>query len=107
MNLPDVKFRQLITGKQCAPVVNVGVGTDMTIREAAELVAEVVGFEGTFVFDASKPDGTPRKLMDTTLLTSLGWRMKTSLIDGLRQSYQDFCYRTAHEGLASLASQND
>jgi len=107
MNLPDGEFEQLITGKEHAPLVNVGAGTDMTIREAAELVAEVVGFNGTLAFDPTKPDGTPRKLLDTTILTSLGWRMKTPLIDGLQRSYQDFCSRIAHEKLAFAAGQND
>jgi GDP-L-fucose synthase len=67
--------------------VNVGVGYDVTIRELAETVARVVGFKGRLVFDTSRPDGTPRKLMDSTVLLSMGWKPKTGLEDGLRQAY--------------------
>ena len=67
--------------------VNVGVGYDVTIRELAETVARVVGFEGRLVFDPSRPDGTPRKLMDLSVLLSMGWKPKMDLEDGLRQAY--------------------
>jgi GDP-L-fucose synthase len=67
--------------------VNVGVGYDVTIRELAETVARVVGFKGRLVFDTSRPDGTPRKLMDSSVLLSMGWKPKTGLEDGLRQAY--------------------
>ena len=70
--------------------VNIGTGTDVTIREAAELMAEVIGFKGRFVFDASKPDGTPRKLLDVGLLSRLGWQAETSLKEGLEQTYRWF-----------------
>ena len=70
--------------------VNVGTGTDVTIREAAELLAEIIGFKGRFVFDATKPDGTSRKLLDVDLLSGLGWRAKTSLREGLEQTYRGF-----------------
>jgi GDP-L-fucose synthase len=63
----------------------------MTVREIAELVAEVVGVEPELRFDASKPDGTPRKLLDTAHLANLGWKPRTNLRDGLRQGYLDFC----------------
>ena len=72
------------------PLVNVGCGTDVTIRELAETVMKVVGFEGRIVFDASKPDGTPRKLMSVERLHSLGWQAMTSLEDGIRLAYADF-----------------
>lgn len=72
------------------PLVNVGTGTDVTIRELAETVMKVVGFEGRIVFDASKPDGTPRKLMDVSRLSGLGWRASTSLEDGIRLALADF-----------------
>jgi len=62
----------------------------VTIREAAELMAEIIGFKGRFVFDASKPDGTPRKLLDVGLLSGLGWRAETSFRDGLAQTYRWF-----------------
>lgn len=71
-------------------LVNVGYGTDVTIRELVEQVAKVVGYQGKIVWDASKPDGTPRKLLDTSLINSLGWRPRISLKDGLRQTYQAF-----------------
>lgn len=71
-------------------LVNVGFGTDVTIRELVELVASVVGYPGRITWDESKPDGTPRKLLDTTRINSLGWRPRISLKDGLRQTYQAF-----------------
>jgi len=67
--------------------LNIGCGKDMSIRELAEMVAKVVGFEGKLVFDASKPDGTPRKLLDTTKLGALGWTPTTAFEDGLKNSY--------------------
>jgi GDP-L-fucose synthase len=67
--------------------VNVGTGTEHTIRQLAETVAKVVGFTGAFRFDSSKPDGSPRKLMDNSRLHDLGWRARTSLEDGLRDAY--------------------
>ena len=70
--------------------INVGTGLDVTIKELAQTVRSVVGFEGDIVFDQSKPDGTPRKLMDIQLLTNLGWSAKINLKDGLANTYQDF-----------------
>ena len=69
------------------PHVNVGSGVEHTIRELAQVIAKVVGFEGTFAFDATKPDGMPRKLMDSTRLHEMGWKAKTSLEDGLKTAY--------------------
>ena len=77
------------------PLVNIGTGTDVTIRELAETVTRVLGFAGDLTFDASKPDGTPRKLMDVSRLTQLGWRASTRLEDGIRLAYQDFLKRHA------------
>lgn len=71
-------------------LVNVGCGTDVTIRELVEMVAEVVGYKGRIVWDKSKPDGTPRKLLDTTRLNQLGWQPSISLRDGLAQTYASF-----------------
>ena len=71
-------------------IVNVGWGHDVTIRELAELVASAAGFRGRLVFDASKPDGTPRKLLDTSRLTSLGWTPKITLQAGIEQTYAWF-----------------
>ncbi|MDH5712106.1 MAG: GDP-L-fucose synthase [Gammaproteobacteria bacterium] len=70
--------------------INVGTGVDCTIRELAETIKRVVGFEGELGFDASKPDGTPRKLMDVDRLKTLGWQASISLEEGLRQTYQWF-----------------
>lgn len=70
--------------------INVGSGQEVTIRELAETVAEVVGFPGRLVFDSSKPDGTPRKLLDVSRLTELGWRAKVTLKEGIRLAYEDF-----------------
>lgn len=70
--------------------INVGTGVDCTIREMAETMAKVVGFEGKVVFDSTKPDGTPRKLMDVSRLAALGWRYQVSLEQGLSKTYQWF-----------------
>ena len=70
------------------PLVNIGSGVDVTIRELAETVMQAVGNHGELVFDASKPDGTPRKLMDVSRLAALGWRSKILLPDGVRTTYQ-------------------
>lgn len=70
--------------------INVGTGVDCTIRELAETMKSVVGFKGELVFDSSKPDGTPRKLMNTSRLNALGWQASISLEEGLRQTYQWF-----------------
>ena len=75
------------------PLLNIGTGEDLTIRELAETVMDVVGFEGELVFDSSKPDGTPRKLLDVSALHALGWKAKTSLREGIAVSYQDFLKR--------------
>jgi GDP-L-fucose synthase len=71
-------------------MVNIGIGEDMTIAEFARTVADVVGFTGELVYDTSRPDGTPRKLVDTTKLKALGWQAKTPLRDGLAKAYEDF-----------------
>ncbi|RYC67787.1 MULTISPECIES: GDP-L-fucose synthase [Spirosoma] len=70
--------------------VNIGTGEDVTIREVAELIKEIVGFEGELRWNTDKPDGTPRKLMDVSRLHSLGWKHATELKDGLEKTYQDF-----------------
>lgn len=69
---------------------NVGTGTDVTIQELAETVMNVVGFQGRIVFDSTKPDGTPRKLLDVSRMRELGWQAKTALRDGIALAYQDF-----------------
>ena len=70
--------------------INIGTGEDLTISELAEIISKIVGFSGSIVYDSSKPDGTPRKLMDVTRLNNLGWKFKTSLTDGIQQTYKWF-----------------
>ena len=70
--------------------VNIGTGKEVSILELAEIIKRVVGFEGELVFDTSKPDGTPRKLLNVSKLSSLGWTYKTELEDGIRKTYKDF-----------------
>lgn len=74
-------------------LLNIGTGEDITIRELAETVMEIVGFDGRIVFDSSKPDGTPRKLLDVSRLAGLGWRATTSLRDGIRKAYDSSPFR--------------
>jgi len=71
-------------------IVNIGVGDDLKIADLADMVRDVVGFEGEIVYDASKPDGTPRKLVDTTKINTLGWQAKTGLRDGIENTYRWF-----------------
>ena len=81
--------------------INVGTGTDVTIRELTEIVAAVVGYRGRIVWDASKPDGAPRKLMDVSRLSKLGWRARTELRAGLGQTYASFLAEQAAGTLRS------
>lgn len=76
--------------------INVGTGEDITIRELAELIKEIVGFSGEIVFDRSKPDGTPRKLLDVTRIRALGWRPRIGLREGIEMTYQ---WYTSHAGI--------
>jgi GDP-L-fucose synthase len=77
--------------------INVGSGSEVTIRELAEIVCRVVGFGGKLVWDASKPDGTPRKLMDSSRLAAIGWTAKIGLEEGLRRTYADFVTHEVRE----------
>jgi GDP-L-fucose synthase len=81
-------------------IINVGWGEDVTIAELADLIAELVGFRGAVVFDRSKPDGTPRKLLDVGKITALGWRARTELSDGIRKTY-DWYLANAKQARAS------
>jgi GDP-L-fucose synthase len=83
----------LLTLEDPPSLVNVGAGSDVTIRHLAELVAATVGYEGKIVNDTTKPDGTPRKLMDSSLIHSLGWKATTALEVGLAAAYRDFLAR--------------
>lgn len=97
MNLPDEKYQTLLgsdeakTGIFMPPVVNIGTGTDITIKELAETIKRVVGYVGDIVFDMTKPDGTPRKLMDSNRLIDIGWETQTDIFDGLNRAYRFFC----------------
>lgn len=96
MNLPDAPYESLLgsdeskTGRFEPPLINVGVGHDVSIRELAEMVRDVVSYTGEIRFDTSKPDGTPRKLMDVSRLSSSGWHALTDLNAGLARAYSDF-----------------
>ena len=78
-----------------APLINIGFGSDLTIRELVRIVADVVGFRGELVWDRSKPDGTPRKWLDSSRLFSFGWKPEIDLREGLARAYADFCDRLA------------
>ena len=78
--------------------VNIGIGLDATIREVAEIVANVIGFTGKFDFDKSKPDGTPRKLLDVSRLNALGWKPQTSLKEGVAKAYEDYLSHLSGQG---------
>ena len=80
-----------------AQFVNIGFGEDITIAELARLVAEIVGFRGEIVYDTSKPDGTPRKLLDVSRLSTIGWKAKVPLREGLAKAYDDFLTRAVRE----------
>ncbi len=88
MNLPKATYDQHTSPMQSH--INVGFGSDITIAELARTVGQVVGYQGEIDFDVTKPDGAPRKLMDSSRLKSLGWQAKMSLQDGLALAYQDF-----------------
>jgi len=96
MNLPDDRYEALLgsdeslTGRFEPPIVNIGTGSDVTIAELAELVRDVVGFRGDIVYDTSKPDGPPRKLLDVSRLSQAGWRARTPLREGLARAYASY-----------------
>ena len=96
MTLPEDRFVALlgsdesVSGRFEPPLVNIGVGEDVTIAELAALVRDVTGYGGDIAFDTTKPDGTPRKLLDVQRLTQTGWRARTPLSEGLRRAYADF-----------------
>lgn len=93
MCLPEAQIARVCDDREQAPLVNVGSGAELSIRALADKVRAVTGFEGKLAFDAGKPDGTPRKLLDVSRLAALGWRAKTTLEEGLSLSYADFLAR--------------
>jgi len=92
MSLGDERFDEL--SSHWPPLINIGYGSDLTIRETAELVASIAGFQGRLVYDSKRPDGTPRKLLDCALLSELGWKPKISLQDGIKQAMDEFLAAT-------------
>lgn len=96
MNLPDDRWQALlgsdesVSGRFEPPLINIGIGEDVTIAELAATVAQVTGFDGEITYDSTKPDGTPRKLMDVSRLAAAGWRARTPLVEGLRVAYAEF-----------------
>ena len=88
MRLPEDRMRAL-TAPDRLPLVNLGAGKEITIRELALLVARIVGFAGELVFDRSKPDGTPRKLLDVSLMSGQGWKPSMGLESGIRRTYEE------------------
>jgi GDP-L-fucose synthase len=102
MNLQNEKYDSLLgsdeskTGRFEPPLVNIGVGNDITIKELAATVKQVVGYAGEIVFDATKPDGTPRKLMDVEKLHSIGWSSTTEIASGIRVAAADFVESESH-----------
>jgi GDP-L-fucose synthase len=97
MNLPEQTFQSLLNTEH-PPLVNIGTGIDVTIRELAERVCRVLEFEGELVFDLSKPDGTPRKLLDVSRIHGLGWHAKTDLSEGISKTYQAAREQLVHVG---------
>jgi GDP-L-fucose synthase len=97
--LMEQSFRENTTPRIDGGLINIGCGADLTIRELAELVMQAVGYQGKLAFDASKPDGTPRKLLDTERMTRLGWRPATTLPEGIALTYRDFLERTVNGSL--------
>ncbi len=87
LNLDDATFRSLLTNEE-PPLINIGTGEDVTIHELAATVGRVLGFSGNFMFDPTKPDGTPRKLMDVTRLHGLGWHHVTTLEQGIAKTWE-------------------
>ena len=88
----DKKIFEKQTKKQLSHI-NIGTGIDLTIKELAQTIKEVVGYKGRIIFDTTKPDGTPRKLLNVDLIKKLGWKAQTKLIDGLTLSYHDYLLR--------------
>lgn len=86
------RYNPLVERAVC-PLINVGTGEDLTIRELAEAIAGVVGYAGKFIQDASKPDGTMRKMLDVSKIQGLGWQAKTSLTHGISKAYEDYVLR--------------
>ena len=90
MNLSEAQFAQVSSRDDTPPLVNIGSGYETTIRQLAATICSVMGFHGNLVFDATKPDGTPRKFLDSTKLFALGWKPSISLEQGIRLAWEDY-----------------
>lgn len=99
INLPNFQFEALLNGTD-APLINIGTGEDVTIRELAETVCSVVDFDGKLIFDSTRPDGTPQKLLDVSKIKALGWQAATALREGIRLTFE-----SARQQLEAVASQ--
>ncbi|GAG23106.1 unnamed protein product, partial [marine sediment metagenome] len=95
LSLPEANYEKVFGDDAGPPLINIGSGKDQTIRELGEIVKEVVAFTGAIEWDTTKPDGTPRKLLDVSRLTQLGWTYRTELKDGIRKAYEEFLRRHA------------
>ena len=106
-SLPENQLMPLFKNLEEPPTVNVGWGVDITVRELAHLIRETVGCQSRLLFDSSKPDGTPRKLLDTRRMSSLGWNPTVTLREGLRNAYGDFCTQLQNPMLDSRSRKSD
>jgi GDP-L-fucose synthase len=91
INLDETPYNRLLVDENAPALINVGSGEEVTIHELALLVKEIIGFRGNLVFDTTKPDGTPRKLVDASRIHSLGWQHRIGLKDGIAGSYEWYC----------------
>jgi GDP-L-fucose synthase len=87
LSLPDAVYDSMLTSAQ-PPLINIGTGEDLTIRELAELVSQILEFDCEIEFDTSRQDGTPRKLLDVSKINALGWKATTTLVEGIRLTYE-------------------
>jgi len=101
MNLEERSFAPLVADGS-VPLVNIGFGKEITIKDLAELIKKIVGFEGKLLFDLSKPDGTQRKLLDVSRMKALGWQPATSLAEGIRSTYEFYLNRNSERNPRSL-----
>ena len=103
LTLDERAYNRLVSAER-TPLINIGAGTDISIAELAELMAAAVGFDGKIVFDSTKPDGTPRKLLDTSRMIELGWQAAIPLKQGLALAYDDFRNKMAGRNAEPLPS---
>jgi GDP-L-fucose synthase len=101
MGLDDQRCSLLTGSKDSPPLLNIGYGSDLTIKELVSLIRHVVGFEGEIVWDLTKPDGTPRKLLDISRVKSLGWEPRVDLMEGLGRTYKEFVAGYVSNGVPS------